>query len=293
MNSAIHLSQDDLALFALQLLPANEQAAALEHVRNCESCRLEVAQIQGEMAAYAMVAESHEPPAGARERLMRTIERERKTIPIDRPQAQPVDESAAEPLLSARNSRLLDREGRDERPPRRGAGLLAWTGWAVAAGLAVVAGLEYQQREATAGSLNEASAHLQESAAESARAQKVLQTITDANAMQVALHLPATPGATPKPEAHAAYVADRGALVFIASNLEPLQVNKTYELWLLPAAAGQNPIPAGLFKPDPGGNASVVLPDLPKGVAAKGFGVTIEADGGSAQPTPPIVLAGT
>ena len=50
-------------------------------------------------------------------------------------------------------------------------------------------------------------------------------------------------------------------------------------------------MPAGLFKPDANGNASVVLPELPKNVAAKGFGVTVEADGGSPAPTLPIVLA--
>ena len=40
------------------------------------------------------------------------------------------------------------------------------------------------------------------------------------------------------------------------------------------------------------GNATVVMPPLPKGVTAKGFGVTVENDGGSKTPTAPIVLAG-
>jgi anti-sigma-K factor RskA len=34
------------------------------------------------------------------------------------------------------------------------------------------------------------------------------------------------------------------------------------------------------------------MPELPKGVAAKGFGVTVEDEGGSKTPTAPIVLAG-
>jgi anti-sigma-K factor RskA len=67
---------------------------------------------------------------------------------------------------------------------------------------------------------------------------------------------------------------------------------KTYELWIIPQD-GTAPIPAGTFHPDDQGNASVVLPDLPKGIAAKAFGVTIEPEGGSQTPTLPIIMAGT
>ena len=100
-------------------------------------------------------------------------------------------------------------------------------------------------------------------------------------------------GATPPlPTGRATYVPSKGALIFLASNLEPLQPAKTYELWLIPAGEGQNPIPAGTFRPDARGNASVSMPPLPKGVEAKAFGVTVEDEGGSATPTMPIVLAG-
>ena len=88
------------------------------------------------------------------------------------------------------------------------------------------------------------------------------------------------------------YVANKGTLIFLASNLEPLQPAKTYELWLIPAAAGQNPIPAGTFHPDEHGNASVIMPPLPKGVEAKAFGVTVEDEGGATTPTMPIILVG-
>ena len=84
----------------------------------------------------------------------------------------------------------------------------------------------------------------------------------------------------------------KGTLIFLASNLEPLQQTKTYELWLIPAGVGQNPIPGGTFRPDAHGNASVIMPPMPKGVEAKAFGVTVEDEGGSATPTMPIVLAG-
>jgi len=61
---------------------------------------------------------------------------------------------------------------------------------------------------------------------------------------------------------------------------------------LIPAVAGQSPIPAGTFRPDARGNASVIMPTLPKGVEAKAFGVTVEDEGGASTPTLPIILVG-
>jgi anti-sigma-K factor RskA len=40
------------------------------------------------------------------------------------------------------------------------------------------------------------------------------------------------------------------------------------------------------------GTATVVLPPLVPGIAAKAFGVTVEKAGGSDSPTSPIILSG-
>ena len=47
MNTARHLSQEDLALFALQLLEEPELTQALDHLEQCEDCRHDVARYQG------------------------------------------------------------------------------------------------------------------------------------------------------------------------------------------------------------------------------------------------------
>ena len=57
-----------------------------------------------------------------------------------------------------------------------------------------------------------------------------------------------------------------------------------YELWRIDAAG---PDAAGLFDPDDTGAAGLVAPL--DGADPAGWGVTVEPDGGSAQPTPPIV----
>jgi Anti-sigma-K factor rskA len=205
----------------------------------------------------------------------------------------------AEPVFSTRQRRALQMEAADEedheehRRPRRAPWVLAWTGWAVAAGCSFVAGLQFHQRQQIQNSVAAQQAKMDDITKQSARAQNVLATLTATNALQVALRStgdvkPGVPSAT----ALAAYMADKGALVFVATHLDPVPLGKTYELWLMPAD-GRNPMPAGMFKPDAQGNASVVMPQIPTGVPAKGFGVTVENEGGSDTPTLPVVLAGT
>ncbi len=367
MNTApSHIPEDDLALFALALLPPDEAAVVQAHLQTCEPCRSEVARLQGDLAGYAYGAEMQDPSPRARARLLDAVARERRLQTPERP-----------PVLG-----LLT-----PRPPRGfgGSGKLgwfSWTGWAVAACALAVAGWEFQQQghlrsqlgeelaglrtevaagqqtataaqqaaaaeqeaaanaqraadearrtaaaehgsateaqqaaanakrlaeeaqqaaaaehgnatdaQRTAAQAREAAAAAQVAANRGAQAERVLQLLTDPAATQVALHPATAPAAPPQPEGHASYDAGKGELVFVATHLQPVQPGKTYELWVLPAS-GAAPVAAGLFRPDANGNASVILPNIPKNVPAKGFGITVEPDGGSSGPTLPIVLAG-
>jgi hypothetical protein len=184
--------------------------------------------------------------------------------------------------------------------PKRGAGakLFTWVGWAVAAGMAVAAGNLYRQRESLYqerdtlhATVVDQATKLDNLTADTATAREVLDALTDTTAKRVTLVKPKGAAAL-LPQGRATYVADKGTLVFLANNLDPLPPLKTYELWLIPAAAGSTPIPAGTFRPDARGNASVILPTLPKGVEAKAFGVTVEDKDGAMTPTLPIILVG-
>ncbi|HYY70145.1 MAG TPA: anti-sigma factor [Terriglobales bacterium] len=95
----------------------------------------------------------------------------------------------------------------------------------------------------------------------------------------------------PVPQGKTVYRASTGTLVFVGSHLPQVASGKAYELWLLPAS-GAAPVPAGVFKPDANGNATVVLSNVAAGVRAKGFAITVEPESGSATPTLPIVMAG-
>jgi anti-sigma-K factor RskA len=119
------------------------------------------------------------------------------------------------------------------------------------------------------------------------RAREVVETLTATDAMRVTLVAAKTP---PQPQGKAIYVRDRSSLIFLASNLPALPPQKAYELWLIPTSGA--PIPAGVFKPDAQGSATVINPPLPAGVEAKTFAITVEPEQGSLMPTMPIVMVG-
>ncbi len=125
-------------------------------------------------------------------------------------------------------------------------------------------------------------------AGQASRAQQVLEVLTAPSAQRVTL----TEGKVPaQPTARATYLPERGGLILLATNLKPLPEGKAYELWIIPAS-GTAPVPAGVFSPDAGGTATLVLPQLASGIRAKAFGVTVEKASGSDTPTSPIILSG-
>jgi anti-sigma-K factor RskA len=296
MSEPRRITSEDLALFAMQLLSKEEAAEVAAYVERSAEARRELAEIQGDLAIYAHTVDMHTPPAQARERLMKQVGREKKAVPVEPP---PVAEAAGDSVRidgaasqGRDDGRVMSSYLSDDEQPKRGfAGkVLPWVGWAAAAGLAVSTGNLYRERDALRSAITQQAGQIDHLTADAAAARQVLDTMTDNTAMRVTL---TTKGAPPAlPQGKATYVANKGSLIFQASNLAPLQPAKTYELWLIPAAAGENPIAAGTFHPDEHGNASVILPPLPKGVEAKAFGVTIEDEGGAATPTLPIILVG-
>ena len=278
-----HIDPDDLPLYAMQLLPPDEMEEMSLHLQYSAEARRVLSEIYGDLALLAHTADMHSPPALARQRLMKHVAREKKVVPAHL-LPTPVQQ---EPIVFAPRSLSLV-----EEQPRRSvaARVLPWVGWALAAGLAVEAANLYQQRDAykTIATLDHDA--LSKTKGNADLADTIMQTVKDPAAVHVVL---TSTGVKPPPEGRASYDADKGSLIFLASNLEPLRPYKTYELWVIPADGVSPAIPAGTFKPDSRGNASVILPQLPKGVEAKTFGVTVEDGEGTSTPTMPIILKGT
>jgi len=243
---------DDLALHALGVLEGEERVALEKHLESCAGCRRELEQLRGDMALMALSTGGPTPPRRARQRLLEAIAREPRRTTV---------------------------------PSRSGWRVLV--PWVAAAALAVGLVVLWVQnsdlRQRIAGLQSES---IQEQA-ELQQAREVVSTLTATDAMRVTLVAAKTP---PQPQGKAIYVRDRSSLIFLASNLQALPAQKAYELWLIPINGA--PIPAGVFKPDAHGSATVINPPLPPGVQAKAFAVTVEPEGGSSAPTLPVVLVG-
>lgn len=266
MSTKPHISQEDLTLYAMQALTPDEERGARAHLDVCAYCRAALVEALVDVSLVGLSVEQQAPPEGARQRLMaRIANTPQESAPAPRPVA----------VMPPREE------------PRTGFGW-GWLGWAAAAAmLAVAAYLGYSNRELQQ-QLSVDRGQIARLAAGADRAEALTEALTSPDAKQVMLTETRGPA---KPVGHATYLPKRGALIFVASNLRPVPANKTYELWVIPAN-GKAPMPAGLFRPDASGSASVVMPMLPEGVDAKAFGVTIEDAQGSPTPTLPIVMAG-
>jgi anti-sigma-K factor RskA len=243
---------DDLALLALGQLQGDERAALEKHLEGCAACRRELEQLRGDTALLALSAAGPTPPRRSRERLLKAI--------------------AKEP-----------------RAPKAAGRRWTWTlvPWFAAAVFALATVFFFQQSDRLAQRVAELQTESAQQQAQLERAREVVTTLTSTDALRVTLVAAQAP---PQPQGKAIYVRDRSSLVFLASNMPALPPQKAYELWLIPTNGA--PIPAGVFKPDAHGSATVIQPPLPAGVEAKAFAITVEPEQGSTAPTMPIVMMG-
>ncbi len=243
---------DDLALLALGQSEGQERAALEKHLEGCADCRRELERLRGDTALLALSAAGPAPPRRARERLLKAIAKEPKSAKV-------------------------------------APGRWTWTlaPWFAAAIFALIAVFFFRESDGLAERVAELQSESAQQQSQIERAREVVSTLTSTDAVRVTLVAAKTP---PQPQGKAIYVRDRSSLVFIASNMPALPAQKAYELWLIPTNGA--PIPAGVFKPDSHGSATVIQPPLPQGVEAKAFAITIEPEHGSASPTMPIVMIG-
>lgn len=165
---------------------------------------------------------------------------------------------------------------------------LNWIGWilaalfvATAAGLAHHAARLQRQLNTSEGNASQLQAQLN-------HASQIVAVLTSPEATHILLTENRQP---PHPVGQVSWLADKGALAFVAGGLRPISADRTYELWLVPERE-KAPIPAGLFRPNAEGGATVVLPPVPANTQAKSFMVTVEPAQGSETPSLPIVMQG-
>jgi anti-sigma-K factor RskA len=94
----------------------------------------------------------------------------------------------------------------------------------------------------------------------------------------------------PQPPKGKVFVNPSQGVLLIASNLPPAAAGKIYEMWVIPK--GGKPVPAGLFQSDSGGAAMHVHRGPVDPASLGAVAVTLENEGGAAQPTStPLIVA--
>jgi anti-sigma-K factor RskA len=246
---------DDLALYALDALHGEDRVRLDAHLAACSACRLELEQLRGDAALLALSTTGPRPPQRSRRRLLDAIAK---------------DKASSIPAPTT--------------PRRSWWGVL---GWAATAAVIVFALSLWKENSILKTSLSDAQSESTRNARELDDLRRIAAPILAPEAQHITLVSAKTP---PQPQGKAFYLRNHNSLVFLANNMPPLPPQKAYELWLIPTTGA--PIPAGLFKPDAHGSASVVNPPLPAGVAAKAFAITVENESGSPVPTSPILMMG-
>jgi anti-sigma factor RsiW len=265
---------EDLALYSVGALEGEESTRLEAHLATCAACKLELEQLRGDGALLALSVSGPKPPQRARKRLLDAIAKE---IPTSR--AQDVREIGHPISITPTVSTA-------KRLPWWG-----WLGWAATAALVVFAVSLWRENTSLRAQMAQDAftwrQTMDQQTLELGRARDIVATLTAADAMRVTLVAAKT---APQPQGKAFYLRNRSSLVFVANNMPALPSQKVYELWLIPMNGA--PIPAGVFKPDARGSATVVNPPLPAGMEAKAFAITVENEAGALTPTMPIVMMG-
>jgi anti-sigma-K factor RskA len=252
---------DDLSLYALDALDAEERLAIERHLEECSECRSELERLQGEVALLGLSATGPTPPSHCRERLIAAVAQEPREIKIRQFQARPLKRA---PWLNV-------------------------VGWVAAAAAIIMIAVLVRRNNDLQGQLAALQARSTSQEQQLLRANELLTLLNSPNAEHFTL---AASNTAPRPQAKAIYDPRTGTLVLFASNMPPLPSHKAYELWLIPTS-GAAPIPAGIFKPNIRGSATVIKPPLPSGSEPKTFAITVEPEAGSPAPTSQPIMVGT
>lgn len=258
---------ENLTLYALRALDNQKERAELEaHLEGCDECRTELEALRGDAALLAFSTAGPMPPQRSRERLLEAISAEPRKIPASKkfvlgvlhPRWLAIAPVAAALLLAIFSLMLWREDARLRRNLDNARATMS------------TQGQQLQELQSVRDQLQE------------------LQSIRDLVKSRNAMHMTLVASKWPaQPQAKTVYVPRKG-LLLMANNLQPLPGNKVYELWLMPAD-GSAPMPFGTFKTDQGGNA-VMHHAMKTDKHPKSFAITIEPEGGSPEPTMPVVM---
>ncbi|MBN9656591.1 MAG: anti-sigma factor [Acidobacteria bacterium] len=187
-----------------------------------------------------------------------------------------VDELA--PRRGLRSAVIRTLTGRESSP--------AWTFiWAgIAAGLLMLTVWMGNQNHEQQSLLAEARHQLETQKVRSARIQQALAVLSDPGTRL------ATAGREEVQPRATYFLNPKRGVVMIGANLAGLDPAHVYQMWIIPK--GQNPKPAGLFRPDQAGNAIHLFETQIAPGSTAALALSVEPEAGSAAPTTtPMLVA--
>lgn len=251
---------EDLALYAMGALDDQACPELQAHLGACGECRRELEALRADMALLALSATGPRPAQRSRQRLLDAVAAKARG-------PQPVVPSFV--------------PGR--KPPRWPFLVPIFATLALAI-LSVGLMVQVQRLKDSKAKIAQA---LAEEKARNTHAKEVMDMLNSPTVQRMTLVSTSTPAV---PQVKIFCRKEKGQVLLIASNLEPLPADKSYQLWLIPASGGA-PMPAGIFRAESDGSAMMMHTMETEGVEAKAFAVTVEPLRGSQTPTMPIRFA--
>lgn len=287
--------QERLALYALDALEADEARVVAEHLRTCDGCAAELAELHDALGELAMTETPVEPSPALRARVLASVQ-------------------AAPEKSEARRGDVATRGASATRRPR-----IAAAGWlgglAAAAAAAFLLWSDFnlrREREAVTVALEAERARAVEierelvvakARAETAekelasareRAEFALAALARERATAALVSDPRTTnvalgGAGPAGEARGRIAVNRELrqAVLFCSQMPAAPAGKAYQLWFI---ADGKPAPGGVFRPQADGTCLFADRIPPEGSAATTFAITLEPETGVPAPTGEIFL---
>jgi hypothetical protein len=272
-------------LFVLDALQPDERAAVVAHLETCPEAHEEVRAVGGVAPALASLAQPVDAPPELKTRVMaayaadaaagRLATQDAPAATIAQPAKLPGRYSTGERMTPVQTTAPIPKATPLAAPPRTAWQLPAWASWtmAVAAVLVVAVvgvwaiGLQNRvsQAEQQAAELSQAIAAFSQPGSSVA----ILRDANDPNASGFAA------------------VSPDGSVYVVMSGLPDAPAGKAYQAWYI--ADGQ-PVSAGLMPADE--NGLIVMSGPPPAPGTTTVAITVEPEGGSAQPTTDPIVVG-
>jgi len=273
-------------LYALGALSQREACAFDLHLsEGCLACDAELKQFDRLVEVLGSAPTPVAPPPYLRDLLTARIQREAAESPVATKSVLPFPDQT-----DATQRRLTP-----ARPSRRA----AWLPWAVAAILLIAFGYVFNswrtERQSLRAAVDEKTASNEENARLKDQLAKGTQLTAELNEINSVLRsqqwrIIPLEGQDPAPNSTAKVYWDVQANRWVVTaELPPPPEGKVYQVW---AVTSQAKISAGLIRADKGGHGFSTF-ELPAGIdQLEAVAITLEPDGGSAQPTMPIYAVG-